>query len=109
MISPNHLHKIPDTPEGSQLLPVILPGTHSSTIFISPGFFQLEQIGFGLFPGGRLIDGFQVSDESLFVSPGDIFQRVSDTCTSLRLVQCRCLVDDTALHPGFWENGMNRI
>lgn len=60
--------------EGGQFCPVILPGAHSGGILVFSGFLQPDQIGFGLFPGGGLVDAFQISGESLLVFPGDILQ-----------------------------------
>jgi len=44
--------------KGSQLIPIVLPGFDLSPTFPDPILFQLEQIGFSLFPGGCLVDSF---------------------------------------------------
>ena len=58
--------------KGCQLFPVVLPGFDCGPIFPAPFFFQIEQIGFSLFAGGCLVDGFEICCESLAVLPDHI-------------------------------------
>jgi len=83
--------------ESRQVLPVVLPRAYSRTILVVPGLCQLNQVGFGFFTGGRLINGFQISDKSLTIFPDHVFQALPD------------LVDHAALHLGFRKNGLDGI
>ena len=53
--------------KGGQGLPLVFPGANGAGIFVAPEFTQLQQLSFGLCPGRRLVDFFQVVNKRFLV------------------------------------------
>ena len=82
---------------GSQVFPIVFPGTDGHGILAAPLIAELDQVGFGCFPGGSLVDFFQIHHKGFAIRPGDIFQAVAD------------LMDHTALDLGIGEHGQDSL
>lgn len=83
--------------KGGQLLPVVLLGSDRGHVLPAPFFFQRKRVGFRIFPGGGLVNGFEIVGERFAVFPDHIFQTGPD------------LMDHAALRLGLEENGMDGI